>query len=151
MIFPAQSPMDHNAPTEATIKGQLMECLENMCEIEDEIEKVEQEHVITAMQTGKKGAAKRRKGKRPLDQANVKTLHRSTRLNKDLKGFKDAGSAEAHEQAPLYAGHYDQASVARPPPHLSKENIQAIGTGFLKIHHVDVANAMLFASSDDDN
>jgi hypothetical protein len=151
MIFPAQSPMDHSAPTEATIKGQLMECLENMCEIEDEIEKVEQEHVITAMQTGKKGAAKGRKGKRPLDQANVKTLHRSTRLNKDLKGFKDAGSAEAHEQAPLYAGHYDQESAARPPPHLSKENIQAIGTGFLKIHHVDVANAMLFASSDDDN
>jgi hypothetical protein len=85
-----------------------------------------------------------------MDQADAKTLHRSTRLNKDIKGFKDAGSAKAHEQAPLYAGHYDQAS-ATTPPHLSKENIQAIDTGFLMIHHMDVADAVLFASSDDYN
>jgi hypothetical protein len=78
-------------------------------------------------------------------------LRHSTRLNKNLVGFKATGLADAEgSNAHQYVGHFDRDAVIAPPPHLSKENLQAIGTGFLKMQHMVVSDVALFASSDDD-
>jgi hypothetical protein len=47
-------------------------------------------------------------------------------------------------------GHFDRETADAPPPHLSKENLPAIGSGFLKMQPIVVSDAVLFASSDDD-
>jgi hypothetical protein len=49
----------------------------------------------------------------------------------------------------VFVGKFDK-EVAELPPELSKENLQAIGSGFLKIQPMAVSDAALFAISDDD-
>jgi hypothetical protein len=54
-----------------------------------------------------------------------------------------------HADVMMYVGHYDQTATSAPLPHLSKENNQAIGTGFLKMQPMTMSDATLFASTDD--
>jgi hypothetical protein len=130
-------------------KEVLLECLENL-------EPGEPQQVITelpptdAVQKIKEAPGKRR-AKKIVDPVDVKSLRRSTRLNKDLDGFKATGAGVAEDNALAYVGHFDRDAAAAPPPHLSKANVQAIGTGFLKIQPMALSDATLFASSDENN
>jgi hypothetical protein len=80
---------------------------------------------------------------------DVKSLHHSTHLNKDLEGFKTRAGKVDHDDVMMCTGHYDQSAASTPLPHLSKDNIQVIGTRFLKMQHMIVPNVTLFASTND--
>ncbi|KAL6660893.1 hypothetical protein ACP70R_000277 [Stipagrostis hirtigluma subsp. patula] len=93
---------------------------------------------------------RRRGARRNMVPLDVTSLRRSKRLNPDLQGFRDAASvAELGGQ-----GQRDQvgggASSSSAPPHLSVENIQAIGHGFCKMDPADVSEEALNKSDSDD-
>ncbi|RCV38079.1 hypothetical protein SETIT_8G113100v2 [Setaria italica] len=106
----------------------------------------------TPRKTPRKPRARKPKG--PLES---KFLRRSSRLNKDLNGFKDQASVQtdgAQEAVgeplaimSLYQGVSEEASTTAP--HLPVEVVQAIGTGFLKMQSQTVSAEALLASDDD--
>jgi hypothetical protein len=95
------------------------------------------------------GQPKRKRTKRTAEPLDVKSLRHSTRLNKGEDGFKAQGITTDTEANP-YVGRLDREAASGLPPHLSKANVQAIGTGFLKMQPMVVSDAALFASSGDD-
>jgi hypothetical protein len=119
----------------------LLDCLETM----DEVEALPP-HPPSAPTA--KELARKRKGKRPAGPLDVKTLRRSTRLNKNREGYKPIGSA-SDADVKFYEGHFDVVEAKEIPPHLSKENLNAIGTGFLKLQPMAVTDTALLASDDD--
>jgi hypothetical protein len=58
-----------------------------------------------------------------IEPKDVKSLRHSTRLKKDLEGFKTQACKMDHDDVMMHAGHYDQMDAFAPLPHLSKENI----------------------------
>jgi hypothetical protein len=122
-------------------KEVLLECLENM----DEIDPLPKKHLMLPEPSDVQKNKKACKASGPVD---VTSLRRSSRLNKNSEGYKAQGAATRNSEQ-VFVGKFDK-EVVELPPELSKENLQAIGSGFLKIQPMAVSDAALFAISDDD-
>jgi hypothetical protein len=123
-------------------KEVLLECLKNM----DEIDPLPKKHLILAEPSDVQKNKKACKASGPVD---VTSLWRSSRLNKNSEGYKAQGAA-TRDAEQVFVGKFDKEATTELPPELSKENLKAIGSGFLKIQPIDVSDAALFAVSDDD-
>jgi hypothetical protein len=64
------------------------------------------------------------------------SMRRSTRLNKNLEGFKTKRATVGLVDDRIHVGRFDHGSADGVPLELSKENLQAIGSGFLKIQPI---------------
>jgi hypothetical protein len=123
-------------------KEVLLECLENM----DEIDPLPKKHLMLAKPSDVQKNKKARKAPGPVD---VMSLRRSSRLNKNSQGYKAQGAA-TRDAEQVFVGKFDKEAATELPLELSKENLQAIGSGFLKIQPMAMSDAALFAVSGDD-
>jgi hypothetical protein len=97
---------DDTSTFQGVSKELLLECLETM-------EEDENPSAAVVPATKPQETPKKRRAQKPADPMDVKTLRRSTRLNKNLEGFKAAGVPDAEgSNAHQYVGHFDPE-----PPH----------------------------------
>ncbi|CAN6230933.1 unnamed protein product [Urochloa humidicola] len=117
---------------------------------------------------------RKRRAKKMRTPLSKKFVRRSSRINKDLDGFRDKESKDAYaeekeenveailEVQPLAMVPADDidpsssrsvgksAAHASPAPFFSVDNVKAMATGFLKMQPGVVSEAALLASSDDE-
>ncbi|KAL6882546.1 hypothetical protein ACP4OV_011236 [Aristida adscensionis] len=103
----------------------------------------------------------KRKAKKKITPICSKSLRRNARLNNDLQGFRTRENAEAaatfsgsKEDGPLVSHAIvlaQKEGPSTPAPFLSKENVKAIATGFLKMHPTAVSDEALENPPNNDN
>jgi hypothetical protein len=99
-----------------------------------ELEEGEETSKALAIQPAAPVGPKKHHAKKAAELANVKSFCHSTRMNKNLDGFKVVGLADPEAgSSPMYVGRFDREVAMAIPLHLSKDNLQAIVTGFLKM------------------
>lgn len=104
---------------------------------------------------------RRRRSRKAKEEINDAFLRRSTRLSKKAEGFKDAASARKNKQAARPTTSDEEVVDATPlpmipgspkdgpAPHLSKDILKGIATGFLQIPP-EAASAALLDEDDAD-
>jgi hypothetical protein len=95
-------------------KELLLECLENL-----EPEVGEENSKALVVQPTTQFGLKKRRVTRASDPMDVKSLHRSTRLNKNLDGFKATSLADPEAgDSSMYVGRFDRDDAVAPPSSL---------------------------------
>lgn len=107
---------------------------------------------------------RKRRARKPKGPVGVKFLRSSTRLNKELQGYKSKGNDEGSSKdveedaaapahglqlalVPVYQG--SSMDNVDPAPHLPLETVQALGTEYPKMQPMAGSAEVLLACDDD--
>lgn len=89
---------------------------------------------------------RKKRAKKLMEQVDDQFLRCSKRVTSKTDAYKYKASSEVVSPEPLAMIPPSKS----PAPHLSKEIVEGIATGFLKIHPTDVSDALIQMDSNDD-